>query len=240
MAWEFPENLAGYWKHFFFLHFTCQDYPSNILRVDKISSKVLGKEIAKRCGNEGHHGNLSEDDQSTLKFLRAAISFISNANDMCADLTNAAFIIWQPGKEFIIQARNGDWEFFFSDGHCVREGPKQFSSNKDYNSFIRNLFSWWLQSPNTAVRRPLVLTCEVQELTSNVTLPKVTEEETRKTHSTDASSLTISAHIPFVFLFKDYWGSMIFYVKKIWSMFLGGEITKRCGNEGQHNDLEER
>ena len=94
---------------------------------------------------------------------------------MCADLTNAAFIISQPGKEFIIQAGNGDWEFFFSEdakdvvhGCCVREGPKQFSSRKDCNSYFRNLFSWWSQSPNTVVRGPLALTCEVQEPTSNV------------------------------------------------------------------------
>ena len=172
-----------------------------IVRVDKISSTVLGKEIVKRCGIEGQHGNLNEDDQTTLKFLRAAISFISNANDKCADLTNAAFIISQPGKEFIIQAGNGDWEFFFSEdakdvvhGRCVREGPKQFSSRKDCNSYFRNLFSWWSQSPNTVVRGPLALTCEVQEPTSNVTPHKVTDEETCKTYSTDASSLMISAN----------------------------------------------
>ena len=94
---------------------------------------------------------------------------------MCADLTNAAFSISHPGKEFIIQAGNGDWEFFFSDdakdvvhGRCVREGPKQFSSSKDCNSYFRNLLSWWSQSPNTDVRGPLALTCEVQEPTSNV------------------------------------------------------------------------
>ena len=172
-----------------------------IFRVDKILSTVLGKQIVKRCGIEEQHGNLSEEDQTTLKFLRAAISFISNANDMCADLTNAAFIISHPGKEFIIQAGNGDWEFFFSEdakdvvhGRCVREGPKQFSSSKDCNSYFRNLLSWWSQPPNTDVRGPLALTCEVQEPTSNVSTPlQVTEEETLKTHSTDASSLTNSA-----------------------------------------------
>ena len=73
-----------------------------------------------------------EDSLTTLKFLRAAISFISNENNMCADLTNAAFIISQPGKEFIIQAGNGDWELFFSEeaedvhGRCVPEGLKSF------------------------------------------------------------------------------------------------------------------
>ncbi|XP_066024421.1 multidrug resistance-associated protein 1-like [Pocillopora verrucosa] len=33
---------------------------------------------------------------------------------------------------------------------------------------------------------------------------------------------------------------MISYFKKIESMFLGRKITKRCGNEGQHKDLEEK
>ena len=168
-----------------------------IFRVDKISSIVLGKEIVKRCGTEGQHGNLSEDDQTTLKFLRAAISFISNANKMCADLTNAAFIISQPGKEFIIQAGNGDWEFFFSEdandvvhGRCVRKGPKRFSRGiwKLFYFCLRIFWvvSWWCPSPKTAVRftnGPLALTYEAQEPTFKVTLPEVTEEEARKNHS---------------------------------------------------------
>ena len=55
---------------------------------------------------------------------------------MCADLTNAAFIISHLGKEFIIQAGNGDWEFFFSEdakdvvhGRCVRF-PNSFQAVK--------------------------------------------------------------------------------------------------------------
>ena len=168
-----------------------------IFRVDKISSIVLGKEIVKRCGTEGQHGNLSEDDQTTLKFMRAAISFISNAKKMCADLTNAAFIISQPGKEFIIQAGNGDWEFFFSEdakdvvhGCCVRKGPKRFSRGiwKLFYFCLRIFWvvSWWCPSLKTAVRftnGPLALTYEAQEPTFKVTLPEVTEEEARKNHS---------------------------------------------------------
>lgn len=186
------------------------DYPSDmILRVDKVSSTVLGKEIIKRCGIEGQHGNLNEEDQTTLRFLRAAISFISNANDMGADLTNAAFIISQPGREFIIQAGNGDWEFYFSEdardvvhGHCVRKGPKHWFSGtswKDCGSYVSNLFTGCSQSQNTTVQcsnynRPLALTYEVQELTYNVTLPEVTEEETPSNSDlTDTSILTMTA-----------------------------------------------
>ena len=112
-----------------------KDYPSDmIFYVKKISSTFLGKEITKRCGNEGQHNDLEEKDKTTLKFLQAAISYISEATNMGADLSNAAFIFSQPGREFVIQAGNGDWEFFFSEdlkntvhGHCVRKGPKQAS-----------------------------------------------------------------------------------------------------------------
>ena len=51
---------------------------------------------------------------------------------MGADLSNAAFIFLQSGREFVIQAGNVDWEFFFSEdlkytvhGHCVRKDPRQ-------------------------------------------------------------------------------------------------------------------
>lgn len=111
------------------------DYPRDmIFYVKKISSTFLGREITKRCGNEGQHNNLEEKDKTTLRFLQAAISYISEATDLGADLSNAAFIFSQPGREFVIQAGNGDWEFFFSEdlnntihGHCVRKGPKQAS-----------------------------------------------------------------------------------------------------------------
>ena len=178
-----------------------------IVRVDKISPTVLGKEIVKRCGTEGQHGNLSEDDQTTLKFLRAAISFTSNADDMCADLTNAAFIISQPGKEFIIQAGNGDWEFFFSEdgkdvvhGCCVRKSQR-------FLSLIGKLLSFPVRTPlfllsqllNTTSQ--LAPTNKVQEPTSIVSHPEEMEEETRENHSTDASNLTFSAKLRRLYLY---------------------------------------
>ena len=112
-----------------------KDYPRDmIFYVKKISSTFLGREITKRCGNEGQHNDLEEKDKTTLTFLQAGISYISEATDMGADLSNAAFIFAQPGREFVFQAGNGDWEFFFSEdlnktvhGRCVRKGPKQAS-----------------------------------------------------------------------------------------------------------------
>lgn len=65
----------------------------------------------------------------TLKFIKTAISFIPEAKKAGTDFTNAAFIFAQPGREFVIKAGNGDWEFYFSQeadgkvrGHCVRKG----------------------------------------------------------------------------------------------------------------------
>ena len=118
--------------------------------VKKISSTILGREITKRCGNEGQHKDLSEKDQTTLRFLQSAISFISDAVNMGADLTNAAFIFSQSGREFVIQAGNGDWEFFFSEdannvvhGRCVRKGPKQVRRRirNGHRSSVSNLGS---------------------------------------------------------------------------------------------------
>ena len=109
-----------------------QDYPSDIIiDVSKITSAILGKEITKRCGNEGRHRNLNNRGQTTLRFLQNAISFIPEAVKAGADLTNAAFIFSQPGREFVVKAGRGDWEFFFSEderdeihGRCVRKGRK--------------------------------------------------------------------------------------------------------------------
>ena len=93
----------------------------------------------------------------------------------------------QPGREFIIQAGNGDWEFFFSEdakdvvhGCCIREGRTQFLSStlEEYTSYLRPLFFMGQQSLSTAVRYtngPLALTYKAQEFRSNVTLLEVTE-----------------------------------------------------------------
>lgn len=72
--------------------------------------------------------------RTTLKFLRAAITFIPDAMCEGADMRNAAFIFTQPGREFLIKAGNGDWEFYFSEdeyggdiwGRCVRKPLRRY------------------------------------------------------------------------------------------------------------------
>ena len=92
----------------------------------KITVSALGKVIIAECGNEGQHPYLSEERKTTLKFLRAAISFVPLAMDAGADMCNASFLFAQPGQEFAIVAGNRNWKFFFYldcngdiSGHCV-------------------------------------------------------------------------------------------------------------------------
>ena len=99
-----------------------------MIRVNEITGYTLGRELVRRCGNEGQHPHLDDVVYTTLRFLRAAISFIPDAMNDGADMRNAAFILSQPGREFIIQAGSGDWEFYFSEeedgeiyGRCVRK-----------------------------------------------------------------------------------------------------------------------
>lgn len=96
--------------------------------MNEITSPVLGRELIKRCGNEGQHAHLDEQGKTTLKFLRAAISFIPEVIDAGGDLRNASFIFSQPAREFVLISENGDWEFCFSQGsdggvygRCVRK-----------------------------------------------------------------------------------------------------------------------
>lgn len=101
--------------------------------VKRISGVTLGKEIVKRCGNEGHHRHLKEKKEATLRFLQAAISFVPVASNDGADLANASFILNQPGCEFVVQAGGGDWEFYFSEdskgnitGQCTRQPLRRY------------------------------------------------------------------------------------------------------------------
>ena len=82
--------------------------------MSRITVPALGKVLIAECGNEGRHPYLSEEGKLTLKFLRAAISFVPLAMDAGADMQNTSFLFAQPGTEFAIVAGNGDWEFFFS------------------------------------------------------------------------------------------------------------------------------
>ncbi|CAH3195645.1 unnamed protein product [Porites evermanni] len=99
------------------------------IRVQEINGRAIGREITRRCGNEGQHRYLNDVDWTTLRFLRAANSFIPDARDDGADMRNCAFILRQPGREFfVIISGNGDWEYDFSEdadgeiyGRCVRK-----------------------------------------------------------------------------------------------------------------------
>lgn len=120
-----------------------QDYPSDrIIDVNEITSIVLGREITKRCGNEGNHGNLGKSGQRTLRFLQTTITVREEAIEAGANLTNAAFILALPGREFVIRAGDGDWEFFISEddrgeihGQCVREGKTKTWIQRVWNGY---------------------------------------------------------------------------------------------------------
>lgn len=118
--------------------------------MKEITSPVLGSELIKRCGNEGQHSRLDEEGKTTLKFLRAAISFVPEVIDVGGDLSNASFIFSQPGREFVLIAGNGDWEFYFSQGsdsgihgRCVRKPTLRYIWDKA-SSTIRRIGSFLL------------------------------------------------------------------------------------------------
>ncbi|CAH3150265.1 unnamed protein product, partial [Pocillopora meandrina] len=72
---------------------------------------ALGAEVRKiedKSYPDGH-------DETTIKFLKAAIHFLPMALDDGADLTNAVFLFAQAGKEFVVKAGRGDWEYYFSE-----------------------------------------------------------------------------------------------------------------------------
>ena len=86
------------------------------IEVNEITGLVIGKQIRKRCGNEGRHLYLNDVDRMTLRFLRAANSFIPDARHDGANMRNCAFILRQPGSEFVIISGDGDWEYDFCEG----------------------------------------------------------------------------------------------------------------------------
>ena len=85
--------------------------------------------------------------KTTLRFLRAADSFIPDAEDDGADLRNAAFILRQPGREFAIIAGDGDWEYDFCEdadgdiyGRCIRKPFLRFAWD-EVKSTVFRIFS---------------------------------------------------------------------------------------------------
>ena len=111
-------------------------YYTNIL-VGEINGRTIGREIIKRCGHEGRHAYLEGEDEAFLRFLRAANSFIPDAEDDGADMKNAAFILRQPGREIVLKSGNGDWEYDFCEdsdgeiyGRCTRQSLRGYFYNK--------------------------------------------------------------------------------------------------------------
>ena len=116
----------------------------DITHVREISGVAIGRVIIRRCGNEGEHPYLNERDKATLRFLRAAKSFVPDAENAGADMKNTAFIIRQPGREFCIVAGEATWEFDFCEDRdgdiyvrCVRMSLWRCFWNEAQNLFFR-------------------------------------------------------------------------------------------------------
>ncbi|XP_067048238.1 uncharacterized protein [Acropora muricata] len=116
---------------------------TNIL-VREINGRTIGREIIKRCGHEGHHPY--REDKATLRFLRAANSFIPDAEDDGADMKNAVFILRQPGREIVLKSGDGDWEYDFCEdsdgeiyGRCIRKPLLRYVYDKAKGAVVRIL-----------------------------------------------------------------------------------------------------
>ena len=73
--------------------------------VKKINAIALGEEVKKRIQNKE---GLSDQDETSIKFLKEAINCIPLANENGADFENAAFIFNPPAGHFIVIAGKGD------------------------------------------------------------------------------------------------------------------------------------
>ena len=127
-----------------FYGFKLQNYTT--ILVGEINGRTIGREIIKRCGHEGHHPYLEGEDKATLRFLRAANSFIPDAEDDGADMKNAAFILRQPGREIVLKSGNGDWEYDFCEdsdgeiyGRCIRKPLLRYVYDKAKGAVVRIL-----------------------------------------------------------------------------------------------------
>ena len=73
--------------------------------VKKIIAIALGEEVEKRIQNKE---GLSDQDETSIKFLKEAINCIPLANENGADFENAAFIFNPPAGQFIVIAGKGN------------------------------------------------------------------------------------------------------------------------------------
>ena len=81
--------------------------------MEEINSYILGEKINSLQKGKAS-SNLSEFEQTHVKFLEAAIRSIPQALDDEANLGNAVFIFALPGPQFALKSGAGDWEYYFS------------------------------------------------------------------------------------------------------------------------------
>ena len=124
------------------------------MKCKEINKVTIGQVEVRRCGNEGSAWRRYKDNEITYeeynsietarKILRAARSFIPDAQEDGADMKNAAFILSIPGRDFVIKAGKGDWEYVFEKGadgeiygRCVRQTFTRYIYNKTTNTVGR-------------------------------------------------------------------------------------------------------
>ena len=81
--------------------------------MEQINSYILGEKINSLQKGKAS-SNLSEFEQTHVKFLEAAIRSIPQALDDEANLENAVFIFALPGPQLALKSGVGDWEYYFS------------------------------------------------------------------------------------------------------------------------------
>ena len=81
--------------------------------MEQINSYILGEKINSLQKGKAS-SNLSEFEQTQVKFLEAAIRSIPQALNDEANLGNAVFIFALPGPQFALKSGAGDWEYYFS------------------------------------------------------------------------------------------------------------------------------
>jgi len=128
---------------------------SDVVRVYEIDERSLAKEERSRCGNSIQRNQrlerqgiitleVYEDRETTRRILKAAISFIEDAEQDGADMRNAAFILFTSFRSFAVIAGDGDWEYTFKEdedgdiyGRCVRLPLARYLYDKVKNTVSR-------------------------------------------------------------------------------------------------------
>ena len=94
---------------------------------------------------------LSEHNETSIKFLKEAISCIPLANEDGADFENIAFLFNPPAGHFIVIGGKSDWEYSFPDGgssnitcKCVRKPWLMYLWNKGTFGFSAITLSLFL------------------------------------------------------------------------------------------------